>query len=625
MIGRRARRAREAMGPTVLALLLVLSLAAPAAVGLASAETVSKTVDAEGAAYVAADVSDVSGSFDVKIWVSPAPGGGQTLVYEDTHNAANTADIPAYRNSKAYQNVTVEISGSGVPSDLEIGTGSAFERSDWRNKDVWTSSGADRDFNCGPMERVSQVVNPAIEITDCNALPATTTVNTTGLDAEETMLDIYQSLATSADAADNWQTTISNRLEDTETVSLVNHGKPAYIRAYNNGLGEAAAEDAAIQNITEYYSVMDRNTVSEWNRHVATIKRMRQVSQEETGVPDSYVHVIEEDVQDGDLASSFTPHELNITGFGTRQFTLENGSSVEVSTIEVTFWNLQTQPATTETHVIGPSTGTVFNATDGNSNGPAKDVDIRRINVSAPQSNHDAQTALWFKDFATPLSRISTQTDSAISEMQSVVSGTWDQLETGEINSSDLVTPAMVAGSYSQSSDFSGYAAASLASLGVSIPESYSQLGHMNVSFADGTTDRGLVVAQSNPPGGSFQVGTEYAPGNISGAVWLIDSQDSEIREVEQAFTIDSAVNTTGGSLDKVRIEKRTYETTSANELSNLYQQIAKDQAEIDARLANMDGGGGGGGLLGGGNQTIVLVLVAGAVAVVVLGNGGRR
>jgi hypothetical protein len=616
MIDRKRGRAAILAG-----ILLVAAVAGSGLAGVAAADTVSKTVDAEGAAYVAANISEVTGSFTVKVWVDPAPGGGQQLVYNGTHDAANIGtDTPAYRNSKAYDNVTIEISGSGVPSSVSIGTGDDFARSDWRNKDVWTSSGGDRDFHCGLMERTSQTVNPAIEITDCNPLPGTTTANTTSLNNNETRLELYQTAASQANAADVVQTMMANRLEDTETVALVNHGKPAYIEELNQGTGETTAQANATKEIREYYSVLERNYLAEWNAQVNQLeyldkKRMRE------GLSDRFLTVPLEDHYDGRTGGL---GGANVSAFGTTTYQLQNGTTIDVRTVTVRVW-FDGDKTSYNTYTMAPTTGMKRGSyydgrEDGttSSGGTNPDINntIERVAIPAPSQDYEQLEYLTFMNYSNKLSAIDSQTTSAVNQMETVVNQTYDGYEAGTINMSDLVTPAMVAGSYSPNTEFSGYAAATLANLGVSMPENYSQLGHMNVSFNDSTTDRGLIVAQNNPPGGSFQVGTEYDPANITGAVFFIDNEAGEIREVTEPFTITDAVTNDGGNLTKVTIDKRTYQTTSSDELKALYDQIAEDQAEINARLSALVGGGGP--LGGASQQTLVIIALIGGGLILV-------
>lgn len=632
MIGRRTNRAREAVEPAVLALLLVMSLAAPFATGLAAADTVKKTVDAEGAEYVAADLSDVSGEYTVRIWVSPKPGGGQEFVYEDTHTAATDGtDIPAYRNSKAYENVTIEITGSGVPSDLTIGTGEAFGRSDWRNKDVWTSSGGDRDFKCGPMERASQAINPAIEITDCNARPNAVEANTTGLDADEAKTEIYQSAVTNHQSSQNFNATMSNYLEDTKTVALLK-GKEPYIRSLEKGETQSAAEAAATNNITDYYSKKELNLLAEWETQVSHLMYLSNTAESETGISEQFVNATHDDSATGQwVLDHATPWDT-----GTTQYTLQNGTTVDVTTLIInhTWYDTQNNVLSQydEESEIGPTTGdgdVMVSVTSDVENYQEADssTNLTGFATGTPGPNYERGEAFDFSHFAPHLSDIEQQTDEAVAQLETFSQGTYDEYQAGDINASDLIDPYVLQSEFNPGDEYQGWAAAQLALLGTNQPTNLSRTGYMNITIDDGTPDgemvQGIVQSPENPPSGQFAVGETYNPANIGGTQWI--TTENRTRRIEGNFKVNEVTTTDGETRQNFSIQKKTYTTANADELVKLNEQLSLLREEISAREQNLNSGVGGGGLLGGGSQTVVLVLVAGVVVVVLMSNGGRR
>ncbi len=612
-MGDRLRRTREAAGPAVLALLLVMSLAAPALSGLAAAQSDSytKSIDASNVEYIAMDTSEINSEFTVHV-TTPDLGSGSTTLYYGTHSPAGVVETPAVlRNAKAYDTVNVTV--SGVSSAPEIGPGENFDRLDWRNKDVWTSTGGDTDLRCDTSERLAQAVNPAIEILDCNNPEGPESANATGLDANETKLEIYQSAAAQSDSAENFHTMLDNRLQDTETVALVK-GKGAYMHEWNQTGSETSARAASKENITEYYSVMERNLLAEWNGQLDNIQYLRALSREETGVPDSYVTVPGHDR--GENVNNVT-----ITGFGTRSYTLQNGSNVDVRTIDI--YVHQNDDNAGGTVTIGPSDGAAMNVDFSEFNGDHKEVDLKTVVVNPPTSNYDTLEALRFNNTANALSDIDAQTESAIGQMDTVVNQTIDGLQSGDITIGDMMDPYVLQNQFSPGDDYQGWAAANLAMLGTNQPTDLDSTGYMNITLEDGSQLQGIVQSRSNPPSGKFAVNETYNPANIGGSQWI--TTDSEVRELTQNFTVKEVRTTDGERRQNFTIEKKTYETTSAEDLEELNQELALLREEISAREDNLNSGIGGGGLLGGGSQTVVLVLVAGAVAVVVLSNGGRR
>ncbi|MFC7194829.1 hypothetical protein ACFQL4_09505 [Halosimplex aquaticum] len=604
-----------------LAVLIVFSSTIGLAVlpGLAAAGNVSKTVDASSAEYVAMDLSNVTGEFTVRIRVDPGPGGGQRLVYEDTHTAAGLGtDLPAYRNSKAYNNVTIEIEGTGVPSDVTIGTGEAFQRVDWRNKDVFTSSSGDRDFNCDTVERMAQTVNPAIVITDCNALPESTSVNTTNLDANETKLEIYQSAVAQADAGENHLTMMENRLQDTKTVALIK-GKAAYIRSLNALGSQTTAEAEAKQNISEYYSKIERNHIAEWNAKVSHLWHLKQLANSTTGVTADDVIGFNYSFEYGYTTT------LEITGFGSTSYQLQNGSSVEVSTVDIRYHveNSDNSWSASKTHTFSASTGSY--TYDPDSSGTGDKLTMHGIEFLPPTKNHDYLPYANFDRYADQLTEIDTQTTSTLGQMETVVNQTYDQYQAGEINNSDLVDPFTLQNEFSPGSNYQGWAASTLAMLGTNQPTDLDQTGYMNVTLEDGTNLQGIIQSAENPPSGEFAVNTTYNPANINGTQWI--TTDSEVRELKQNFTLHGIQTVHGKTRTNFTIVEKSYETTSADDIKKLNEQLTLLREEIEAREDNMNGGTGGGGLLGGGSGGLALVAVAGVAVVIIVAsnNGGRR
>jgi len=102
-------------------------------------------------------------------------------------------------------------------------------------------------------------VNPLSNNVDCNALPGATQVDTSGTDAEQTKVDIYQSALTQKSASDTHLTTIENDLQDAKTVARLK-GKNAYVRALNNGSSKTAAKAAAKEAVSEHYATVQRTS-----------------------------------------------------------------------------------------------------------------------------------------------------------------------------------------------------------------------------------------------------------------------------------------------------------------------------------------------------------------------------
>jgi hypothetical protein len=601
----------------LLAGLILLSVVAGSGlVGTAAAENYQKEVTGHPT-YGVIDLSEIDGEFTLKVSTTDAKGfDGSKLLVRETIDATNRDGTIAFGNYGAFEDLT--LTAVGVSTEPQMGGGSSFGKTRWSGDEIIANTGGDRDFQCGLTERMGLIIGTTSDILGCDrALPGTTTVNSTELDANETKLEIYESAQTQETTADNWLTVIDNRLQDTETVSLVNHGRPAYIESLNEAGSKSAANTTAVSNITEYYSTMETNLYSRWNSQILHAKYLQNQSESQTGVSSYFIRLA---TNTTDLDSStWTFQSANLIGFGTKQVTLQNGSSmtVQTATANISVYNSGTGDTYTVQPTLTPtlgsfwvdwtnSQGTVGTYSSGTSTGHGG------IEVAAPTNNYEDSTFVELDRYETALKEIDSQTDSSIQTMATIVNQTYDAYEAGQINKSELITPATLMGNYEPAgSQFDGYAAATLASLGISQPENYSTIGTMNVSFEDGATSQGIIMAANNPPSGQWEVNQTYNPENITGSEFLVGN--GEIREIEQNFTITAITNQSGGEVQNFTITERQYETTSANDLEKLYNQISQLRAEINARQSALAGGGGGISWSGlNGNQQLAVIVVGG-------------
>ncbi|WP_436927102.1 hypothetical protein [Halosimplex amylolyticum] len=614
---------RSRIGPVALvALLLVSSVAAPFATGLvgAQSDTYERTMDTADVRFIGFDTTDWgAATFTVEVVAEDGPGGTPVTLYREEMTTASVQDgsvkTVVFENAGAYETITMRI--EGAPADPNIGPGSQWSKVNWDNKNRLGSTGGDRDLTCDTMESMSEAVNPAVNIVDCGATPDSQTVNTTGIDANETKLEIYQSGAAQADAGENHLTMLENRLQDTETVSLIK-GKAAYIRSLNALGSESTAKAEANANISEYYSAIETNHIAEWNAKVYQLQYLHELANSTTGVSQEDVFGFNTTYTNSNV------NNVNITGFGSTSYQLQNGSSATVATIEVEYYVYNPDNTWSQTHTasVGVSTGTVSFG-DGTSD-TGDDLDLHGVEFLPPTDNHEMLPYANFDRYAAQLTEIDSQTTSAIAQMDTVVNQTYDQYQAGEINNSDLIDPFTLQNEFSPGDEYQGWAASTLSMLGTNQPTDLDQTGYMNITLGDGTQLQGIVQSAENPPTGEFAVNQTYNPANINGTQWI--TTDSQTRELTQNFTLSEIQTVDGKSRTNFTIVEKTYETTSADDMKALYQELSLLREEIEAREDNLNGGaGGGGGLLGGGSGTAALVVVAGAAALILVGNGGGR
>ncbi|WP_049919931.1 hypothetical protein [Halomicrobium katesii] len=208
--------------------------------------------------------------------------------------------------------------------------------------------------------------------------------------------------------------------------------------------------------------------------------------------------------------------------------------------------------------------------------------------------------------------------------MDTLANNTYDEYQSGEINNTDLVDPYVLSNEFSAGDEYQSWTAAQLTLLGTNSPEAMSNMGEFNVTTANGTTHTGILMSQTNPDSGLFEVNTTYDTANITGPQFVVTAD--QLVELDGEFTVDSIETTDGESRQNVTIEKTTYDTADINvtQLIEEYEQLNKERAEWEAREQNMRGGAGG---FAFGNSTSLGILAALAGGLLLLNNrddGGR-
>jgi len=636
-------RLRESGSSVFLAVLLVASVAAPFAAGLAGAQssTYSHTFkDTGNVRVVGFDTSGWSAdTFTVEVSTDNGPGDNHVVLYREQHTLAS---IPKgndgwvwFENAGAYNQITVTVKqASNQPS---FGIGADTSTVSYPNDARLASTGGDRDLIADPLEKLATATNPAVNIVDVSVgrggIPDSTTVNESKLaelDANETKLEIYQSAASSGDSAETIHTIMNNRLQDAETVALIK-GKNAYIRELNTGGSKTAAKSAATENISEFYAQQEANLIAEWNSQVADAEYLMGLSANDSALSGDYVRASYSNSID---QSRYDFLARTIESVGTTQKTLQNGTNVDVRTITL---NLTTYINGADTLVSAKPTRTIDDkafSVDWDSNAdvgqysPGSSSNVSGIEVQPPTEDYSAETFIDFDKYTRSLSTIESQSTNAQNQMDTVVNQTYDAYTAGQINSTDLVNPYDLQNQASPGNDFQGWAAATLAVSGTNQPIDFDSTGYMNVTLEDGTELQGIIHSTENPPNGQFEVNQTYDPSVVNGTQYMVT--DDSLRELTQNFTLTNLTTTDGEYRQNFTVVEKTYETTSADDLEKLNQQMMTLRELINARQQNTRGGIGGGGFLGGSQSAYAVV---GLIALLLIfamasdggGGGGRR
>jgi len=591
-------------GAVLVAVLLVSSAIAPAglALGQTDTNTYSKTLG-DSPKYVIVNQQDIDGEFTVEISTDDGPGGSNVTLARQ-RLGPGSEKIIQFNNGGAYESISLEVTvhGSGSPS---FGTGS--ERPVGLVYHLG-STGGDRDLTCDSMEATISMVNPYTEVVECGTLPGNE-INTTNADAQQIKQDIYQQALDQQATAEIDHSNLDNRLQETKTQARI-AGQNAYIRALNNGSTEPAARMAAKQAVADYYSVIQVNYAKAWELHLLELQYLQSVADNETGVSSNFVAA--KLTQPEGVGGSMDQNYLkSYTGKSTTE-TLANGTSMSVMAMDMYNTKAGSSPVgiTRGKSIYGES-GWGSDYTDVMLNGV-------RVNGTATQ---DELLALSLDAYANRWQDIETQNQQVQSDMDVLVNNTYDAYQAGEINNSDLVDPYLMDQEMSPGENYQGWAASKLTMLGANSPETMDSLGQFQIS-SENDDYTGILMSQTNPESGQFAVNQTYDPANISGTQYVVT--DSEIYELTTPFEITRIETTDGEARQNVTIEKTTYETADVNttQLTKLYENLAYERAQWEAREQDL-GGGGGGGFLGGGSidQTVALLALAALAGAALLGN----
>jgi hypothetical protein len=587
----------------LLAGLLVLSTVVTG-VGPALAQTTETATDSgpvtktfeTGPHKVKIDLFDVSSETTITVITDESPAGDNTAILKKT--VSGSQNSAHFRNAGAYESFTVKVEGIDGPVSMSKGG----VTNAWKPGDdgrFLGDTGGDPGFTYDLSEQIGESVMPQVVQLDRAGLPSSTTVNTTGTDATQTKLDIYQSAQNQRASADNYQTSLSNNLQGSRTQARV-LGKNAYIRALNNGSSKAAAKTAAKEAVDQFYATKQKQLLNEWNLQVQNHRYLDSVAQNESGITArSYTRQPNESSNFADPYYDESSDYLEVTYPGTTgSVTLVNGDTESIAQIKGTAYN-------NNNNYKVSGTGDFRNGKlvlDSSNN-------LYYYGVIQPGYDADASSfeAISLPAYSTRWLAIQTQASTVRNDMDTLAENTYSAYQNGEINNTDLVDPYVLANQQSAGENFQGWTAAQLTLLGTNSPENFDQIGSFNVTTESGTQYEGVLFSQENPASGQFENGMTYNTSNIGGTQYVVTSD--RIVELDGEFTIDSISTQDGQTVQNVTIQKTTYETTNVTELKQQYEDLARKRAEIEAREQNLRGSAGGG-LLGGSSSSLVLVLI---------------
>jgi len=395
-------------------------------------------------------------------------------------------------------------------------------------------------------------------------------------DALETHKAIHETTSTQAQNNNNINTAFGNYLQDTESIAKM-EGKNAYIRALENGSGEAAALDKAHQAVADYYSNRQVTMRTQWETTVEVLNQSYTSAESQAGMnPTDIIDTTELTNNEDEMAIYKADSRATVT--------LVNGSSVEMDQIYVDQYG-GGAGSVTATFIGGPVTPTWADKTYGS---------IEHLKQRAPTSNLINRTVVDFTEWNQTWHEIEDKNDAVQSEVSNFVSQTYDGYQQGEINTTDLIDPYLASRDYSPDSNYGTWALRSFASMGYAPPSDLENVGSMKVTWG-GTTREGILLSDGVPADGNFSVGTTYNTSDLAGKQLLMDEYDGTTDEIQGVFTIDSATDMDGNNKTAVTYETVDYDTADLSEFKQLNDELRNLTREINDRQDELRSGGNGG------------------------------
>ncbi|MBX0304738.1 hypothetical protein [Haloarcula salinisoli] len=551
------------------------------------------------------DFGSHSGQVDIKLTSDEVPGSSD-IIYAGTLSTNQMSNNKVYFvNGGAYNQVTATITGpSNRPTFSHEGDKIA------REAYSLGGSGGDVDMKCGPLEEVRASTGSGAAAVDCTGYPGISSINTSETDAEQTKIDLYQDAANLEAGNDAYWSSSNNTLLTARSKAR-SEGIEAYVSAVNNGSGEIVAQEAAIDAVEENYAALQRNLNNRWQASIATQMNMIRTAKNETSISGSYASQIvlyqpgQTDLHDFHLQTD----DGNSGGDTSQTLTLADGSTVESRILWARGDNVYDLTRKKSVAINRQSPW-----------GHGKSVSWAAVQVQPYDSSVGPQTAFRPRKYAIRWNAIKEQNKQVEAEMRTLANRTYPEIQSGELDPNELLTPQASSTIGPESGNYSTYVYRLLSSVGVDSPENLENLGSMTVNVSDGGTYEGILLSRDTPANG-FEVGQTYDPDRLNGSQYLL--QGNQTRTLDSTFTLESATNTDGDSLDRVRYRDGSYRVTNVTELRELFNRSSYVRSQIEARQQDRVANSGIPGSDGGGpdTQQYLLLIAGGAVALIVVLN----
>jgi len=387
-------------------------------------------------------------------------------------------------------------------------------------------------------------------------------------------------LAALAAADEGVHTSLQNHVEDSKMVAI-SKGKKRAMKALNSGKDEATAKTEVDTIVDQYYAIVQENLVRHADTQNSHMKHIwDQLKNHGSTTVGDVFHFSGWSEGDNYLSDSMTTTET---------VTLADGNSIQIT-------------------VLGDTSASNRNATTGFNKGNNLQVSY----VSDGGSTHLAYDTQRYRTIWSSIDSVRTTVQNNLDQM---VTDIYANYQAGDVDHKDMLDPLTLASQASEENHYA-YAGAQAAVLGL---DSTTNRNLEIFLHNDNVVVRGSLYTDYDPGGEGFQVGKEYDPTLWGGTPCYIsysreittdDGTDStnnttttsstttntELVEINQPFTIESATDTSdGSSVSAVTPQESNYQDYDATKIKEQMDRLNELQQEMQTQAeADQTSGGGG-------------------------------
>ncbi|OUJ18907.1 Major capsid protein of His2 family of spindle-shaped halovirus [Methanonatronarchaeum thermophilum] len=371
------------------------------------------------------------------------------------------------------------------------------------------------------------------------------------------------------------QKTFLNEVGNTETFvwSLV---KSEVLKELNNGSGEVVAVGVVDEAVDDYYSSVQYNMIQQLNSQVLTVQHLLEVG-EDIDTEFEYPFYAEWDYrysswQDGSTQTDTRDLDLDLDSFYTRDFTLYNGSVVEV--LDYSEKSVGSVP---NNH--GSKVFYVFPYPD-NSEGVicGGAAESRDSNLLINNPSGDSGVVLDLDMWEELWDNLDETRNRMLDNSETYVQEVYTEYETGDIDLGELVDPYVLAqhmNTLHNQTGYYGFAGAELALLGIStsIHDRFIIQIQESNNLPNNSTWECMLFTDAEIANNTLKTGmiintTEYnSPFYIASGQGIFHLQDT-------TFEIQEIISFDGEQLDTVELYKPVYHTMNISEFEEELLQI---------------------------------------------------